>query len=283
MKRYFSAIILISFMFLISCGVDTGTGDGDTGDTGNTGDTGDTGNTGDSGNTGNTGNDNDTGNTGNTGNTGDTGNTGNTGNTGDTGNTGNTGPHGAYCALECSEAADCVTSSSAISDADNYKCDNGACVYLGCNNDDECAEVYSTTGKTYKCRKFDSTTLPACAQACEIPDDCHYYEAGSTENAYDSDNYACTDGACEYKGCNSDNECIVLAGSEYGCREMDFVTVTMSLCTNLCNTAADCVTDGSNYTEENYNCTNSTCVIKQCESDQFCSDTMGDTYTCYEF
>lgn len=254
MKRSYFSVVMFSLFLMISCGTDTGTGNGN----------------------------GDTGNTGNTANTGDTGDTGNTGNTGDTGDT---GPHGAFCALECSKAEDCVlsTSPTAINDADNFNCTNGACIYKGCNSDDECDQTYQIEN-AYKCRKFDTTTIPMCAAVCTTSDDCHSYGAGSTEQAYDSDNYACTDGACEYKGCKSDSECsTTFASADYGCREFNYVTVTISNCTDLCTTAADCVTDGSNYTEDNYECINSACVIKQCESDQFCSDTMGSDYTCYEF
>lgn len=290
MKRSCYFIILSALFLMISCGTDTGTGNGnsdtgntgDTADTGNTGDTGDTGDTADTGDTGDTA---DTGNTGDTANTGDTGDTGNTGNTGNTGDTGDTGPHGAFCAQKCSSSANCVSGSvTAINDADNYKCDNGACVYTGCNNDGECAEVYSGTGKNYKCNKNGSYGYSECTPECTTSDDCHYYAQGSTENPFDSDNYECLSGLCVYKGCNNDSECSTIYGSaDYGCREFNYVTVTMSNCTDLCTTAADCVTDGSNYTEDNYECINSACVIKQCESDQFCSDTMGSDYTCYEF
>ena len=250
MKYYFNIVIFSVLLSLISCG-ETSTGDGN-------------------------------GDTGNSGNTGDTGNSGNTGDTGDSGNTGDTS--GGYCALECSTSADCITGSpTAITDADNSKCDNGACVYKGCNNDEECYQVYGYTGKNYKCSANESYGYKECTPECETSDDCHYYTAGSTENAYDSDNYECTGGLCKYIGCKNDNECVTLAGSEYGCREMDFVTVKINMCTKLCSSVADCVIDDSVYTEENFECTNSTCVIKQCSSDQWCKDTLTEDYTCYEF
>jgi hypothetical protein len=135
----------------------------------------------------------------------------------------------------------------------------------------------------YKCDKSGTFGYNECTTECTTSsDDCHGWKDGSTEKAYDSDNYECISGLCNYTGCNNDNECIVQFGSRYGCREMDFFTVKANRCTALCTKAADGVTSGSSYTENNYECINSTCIIKQCESDQWCSDTMGSDYICYE-
>jgi len=51
------------------------------------------------------------------------------------------------CALSCITTADCDYGGGAAYDADNYKCDAGACVYTGCNSDAEC----KTLGN-YVCR-----------------------------------------------------------------------------------------------------------------------------------
>jgi hypothetical protein len=41
------------------------------------------------------------------------------------------------CLSRCTTAADCAMSLPAY-DADNYRCDNGVCAYLGCHDDAEC-------------------------------------------------------------------------------------------------------------------------------------------------
>ena len=49
---------------------------------------------------------------------------------------------------------------------------------------------------------------------CTTPADCNLGSA-----AFDPDNYNCTGGICEYKGCNNDDECIkTYSNSEYLCR-----------------------------------------------------------------
>ena len=52
-------------------------------------------------------------------------------------------PSAAYgistCLTACNTAADCDLGTDAF-DADNYDCDSGACVYQGCNSDQECED-----------------------------------------------------------------------------------------------------------------------------------------------
>ena len=44
-----------------------------------------------------------------------------------------------YCAPSCDAVSDCVGTEAAY-DEDNYVCEDGACVYLGCNSDAECED-----------------------------------------------------------------------------------------------------------------------------------------------
>lgn len=44
----------------------------------------------------------------------------------------------AFCQSACAVAADCDIGGGSAYDADNYACEAGACVYLGCVDDDEC-------------------------------------------------------------------------------------------------------------------------------------------------
>ncbi len=47
----------------------------------------------------------------------------------------------------CTVAADCANPGApALVDADNYLCVSGACLYVGCLNNSECADAYGSPG-----------------------------------------------------------------------------------------------------------------------------------------
>lgn len=50
------------------------------------------------------------------------------------------------CINPCETAADC-DSGVPWADADNFECDDGLCIYLGCNSNAECME----RGEDYRC------------------------------------------------------------------------------------------------------------------------------------
>jgi len=102
----------------------------------------------------------------------------------------------AHCASACSSAADCVSDpSSRLYDQDNYACNDGECVHLGCNSDVECAAVAPNT----VCRlDLDS---PRCTDACVELSDC-----GDGERV-DSGLIECVEGGCTYVGCSTDAQC----------------------------------------------------------------------------
>ncbi len=119
------------------------------------------------------------------------------------------------CQLGCAAPVDCVQGGGALPayDADNYACESGACRYLGCRSDDECAAIPSRMG--YVCRD-PGTGTTVCVPGCASPTDC---VSGSGLPAYDADNYACEAGACRYTGCRDDAECAGLGGgASYVCR-----------------------------------------------------------------
>jgi hypothetical protein len=102
------------------------------------------------------------------------------------------------CVPQCSTPSDCDLGAGAAYDADNYICDNGGCVYGGCNDDAECQATNAATA----CQDFGNGIL-ACVLTCSTVADCDQGQL-----AFDADNYACADGYCEYTGCNSDAECM---------------------------------------------------------------------------
>jgi|GEM_PF-1949903 hypothetical protein len=176
-----------------------------------------------------------------------------------------------YCVIGCTTASDCVTGtdSNALFDADNYKCDSGKCIYLGCLSDAECDEVYGAvtqaTGRVYRCNKNGAYGYPECTPTCSNVADCNLYGEGSTQYAYDLDNNKCENGLCVYTGCLSDAECEATTYSDlYKCLPQEYSGKTLKICTVACQTADDCQNSGL------YDCKDSVCVMKRCESDEWC-------------
>ena len=189
-----------------------------------------------------------------------------------------------FCQYACTTASDCVQgSASAINDEDNYRCENRKCVYLGCLGDSECDEIYgavtAATGRVYRCNKNGSYGYPECTPVCSNAEDCNLYGEGSTQYAYDLDNNKCENGFCVYTGCNSDAECEVSTySSDYKCIEQDYSGKTLKICIIPCKTAADCA--NSVYPEEYYECRNSQCIAKSCESDEWCKEYVNSNFSC---
>ena len=188
-----------------------------------------------------------------------------------------------YCTFGCQTVKDCIQAGSTITDEDNYKCENNKCTYLGCLSDAECDEVYgavtAATGRVYRSNKNGAYGYPECTPTCSNAADCNLYGDGSTQYAYDLDNYKCENGMCVYTGCLSDAECETSTySSDYKCIEQDYSGRTLKICTLTCKTAADCA--NSVYPEEFYECKNSQCVTKSCESDEWCAEYMTEDYVC---
>lgn len=185
-----------------------------------------------------------------------------------------------FCQYACKTASDCVqVSSNAVYDDDNYKCENGKCIYLGCLSDDECDEVYGAvtqaTGKVYRCNKNGAYGYPECTPTCSNAADCNLYGEGSTQYAYDLDNNKCENGFCVYTGCLSDAECEATTYSDlYKCLPQEYSGKTLKICTVACQTAGDCPNSGL------YECRDSVCVMKSCESDEWCRK-YDENYSCF--
>ena len=156
-----------------------------------------------------------------------------------------------YCQPGCNTTADCDLGSAAY-DPDNYSCDQGACIYTGCNSEAECQAVNLT------CQ--DVGGVPVCLIPCSVAADC---EIGGGA-AYDADNYSCDQGGCIYTGCNSDAECLSMGS--YLCRDGG----GMDICQPACITTADCDLGAAPYDADNYSCDDGVCHYLGCNSDQEC-------------
>jgi hypothetical protein len=161
------------------------------------------------------------------------------------------------CLPPCNTAADCDLGSPAF-DADNYSCNGGHCVYLGCNNDTECA------AQNMVCRADDNPLLgngTFCVFPCNTAADC---DLGGGP-AFDANNYACENGGCQYSGCNDDTECAALGN--YVCRDLG----GLSFCVTPCQAPADCdIGSGAAYDADNYSCPQDYCVYEGCNSTSEC-------------
>ena len=185
------------------------------------------------------------------------------------------------CRTSCKSAADCVVSgANAFTDADNYECRNGDCIYKGCLNDDECQAVYGAIpNKTYKCNPDGSYGTAECTPTCSAASDCSMYRdayGDTTEYPYDNDNYECRNGFCVYTGCNSDAECDKIS-SEYvqmKCVQPEYYSNGIRICTTFCTDASECGDTGI------YDCIDYQCVAKDCSDTEWCRQNFGEEFTC---
>jgi hypothetical protein len=166
----------------------------------------------------------------------------------------------AMCVASCQGPGDCVVGAgTAISDADNYRCESGGCRYLGCLTDQECESALPGN----VCRQG------SCVKTCLSPADCSL-----GISAYDADNYECKNAACNYLGCRSDQECEQGLSADYVCSPVfGSVPACQAKLSSTCSGPADCVIQdaGQAYDEDNYRCDAGTCTYKGCLNDAECS------------
>ncbi len=106
------------------------------------------------------------------------------------------------CVPGCESNSDCsVPAAGTLYDADNYECSAGACVFTGCNTNNECQEAQ---GESFLCVDPFNVGQQSCYQSCASSMDCGNLDAGP---AYDANNYRCENNLCIYTGCMSDDEC----------------------------------------------------------------------------
>ncbi len=164
---------------------------------------------------------------------------------------------GSACYAACDEPADCALP-VAYYDEDNFECDSGVCVYLGCHSDDECVDAGLSV-----CVDAHGSGVPNCARGCEVAADCSLGVVGFGEA-----NHECVDGGCIYIGCASDADC---SAANTVCSDSG----TLRSCVPVCEAPADCVTEGSGYVEDNFACDDGVCTYVTCVSDDQCSAQLG--------
>jgi hypothetical protein len=101
------------------------------------------------------------------------------------------------CFETCTVDGDCPhRPGGAVTDGDNFVCDDGKCRWLGCLSTAECD--LDTPGRI--CAVRDTNLEPLCWPICEDVTDCGFGPS-------DHDNYVCDRGACVWQGCTSTSEC----------------------------------------------------------------------------
>jgi hypothetical protein len=114
--------------------------------------------------------------------------------------------------------------------------------------------------------------ITICRLGCAVVADC---DTGSP--AFDADNYDCTARGCEYRGCNTDAECVAtFASSEYGCASADGTRA----CLERCGSAVDCGSGTPAFDADNYRCASGYCRYDGCRNDGECVGTFGSGYVC---
>lgn len=173
-----------------------------------------------------------------------------------------------YCTAGCTTAADCATGGAGtILDADNYRCDAGVCVWLGCLSTQECMATYPQG--EYVCDG-------GCWPACSTPADC----ANPDSAILGEDNYDCTGGRCAWTGCNSTAECIEAYGTpDWRCEARGGSTVAS--CWPTCTSPADCASAHPAFDVDNYACNDGVCEYTGCNSTKECTAIDVD-YVCPE-
>jgi hypothetical protein len=176
------------------------------------------------------------------------------------------------CYPTCTTVADCV-SASPLTDDDNYACTDGKCEYLGCQDTGECTAAFMNPN--YACETLAGSSLPTCNATCTVVADCV-----SASPLTDDDNYACTNGRCEYLGCQSTSECTTaFMDPNYVCETAP--GSSLAGCYPTCTVVADCVAASPLTDDDNYACTNSRCEYLGCQSTSECTTAfMNPDYVC---
>ena len=173
------------------------------------------------------------------------------------------------CRPVCETSSDCGVEGSPTFGADNYICDGGACIYVGCSEDAECQQDY---GQGWVCHV--SPMGPACEQTCQEANDC----ATPESILYNAENFACVSGVCLWQGCISDRECQSLEAGQDRCLEPEHNPYsTRPTCVPACETASDCFTVDQQYGGSNYECVGGGCVWHGCRETDACPNGGVDT------
>lgn len=178
------------------------------------------------------------------------------------------------CYRRCNTAGDCAIANAPSHTAAHYRCNSNRCDYQGCQSDTECQSTFMDN--SYRCQLAPGWIFPACVRQCQTVSDC----AIPDNVLHGVDNYACTSNRCDYTGCTSDNECqTALMDTRYACRNL--FAGGIPSCVLTCNRVADCAQMSVLLDEDNYTCTQNSCMWTGCNSTAECTAAfMNNDYIC---
>ena len=173
------------------------------------------------------------------------------------------------CRVTCAAPAECVPAGldpTGAHSPEHYVCNDGACQYLGCGDDEQCRDSYNDQ---YACKPPTAGGTPLrCTVPCLVAADC---ARPPPRPHTDEDNWSCLDGACLYGGCKSDDECKQGRGSDWVCRS---VTGGVPTCFQTCDPAAlettPCGGSDSLFDADNHTCDGGLCIYSGCIDDADC-------------
>jgi len=119
------------------------------------------------------------------------------------------------CIPACHKPADCVApgNTDAMGDASHFACNAGACVWIGCKSNSECASSLHTN--KVACQQTAGSSTKTCVPTCAKASDCATSQGGLLT---DASHFTCNGGVCQWLGCKSTTECAqTLQSSRYVC------------------------------------------------------------------
>ena len=175
-------------------------------------------------------------------------------------------PYARSCQRPCASTADCPTIRPDGAHApERYACEDGACRYLGCLGDEGCKLSYNDQ---YACKPPTDGGSPfRCRVPCATRSDCNPRGPLDLDIHVDDDNWSCSDGACLYAGCKSDEECRTGRGPDFVCRN---VLGGVPQCFETCDVATDCGGADLLFDADNHTCDAGLCLYTGCTTDEEC-------------
>jgi hypothetical protein len=180
------------------------------------------------------------------------------------------------CAKACSEPADCVPDGADVTkDENNWACDVDHCRLLGCQNDEECQDLFPEM-ENITCNT--NVTPQECTLPCGSPSEC----AIPDTVLYGEDNWSCESDLCVYQGCVSADECQeAYPETDLACADY----FSPAVCFPSCSEPVDCTDPGvpaALFDEAHWLCTGGVCQHQGCASTEECegSDVYGAGFIC---
>ncbi len=163
------------------------------------------------------------------------------------------------CSLSCSAASDCGESDTSYP-ADAFRCRAGACEFVGCTADEDCAAWFGGPGYAPVCGPRGY-----CGQRCTDPAECVDSSRGPVLGTLRN---ARCDGTC-YWVCETDSDCVAEFGDALPFCRSTPRSGGLRGCVAGCASDADC--DGFFGTGALGLCRDGACDEAPCTSDAMCS------------